>query len=98
MNRFVPYSANPTMNKSVGSTLNYSWDWSEWLAGDTISAYAVTGKGINVLQWSIVGSVVTAMVSGGKLGRDASVKCEIVTSAAPQKIESRTLHLVIVPR
>lgn len=98
MNRFVPYSAEPTMNKSVGSTLNYSWDWSEWLAGDSISAYAVTGKGINVLQFSIVGAVVTAMVSGGKVGRDAWIKCEIVTLASPQKIESRTLHLVIVPR
>lgn len=97
-NRFVPGSKKPTLDKAARATLNYSWRWTKWLAGDTIATFAVSAKGVNVLHVSLDGDVVTAMISGGKVGVEATATCEITTVSSPQKIEVRTLYLTIVPR
>jgi hypothetical protein len=89
------------IKKDPAADLDYSWDWSRWLNGADIALFRVTAKGCTIEQFSMTGDVVTAQVSGGRIGVEAWIRCEIVTYStptAPQKAESRTLYLQITTR
>lgn len=99
MNRLIPGSERPTLTKSPGATLDYSWDWSDWLPeGDAVYTYEVTSQGVSVVSASRTGGVVTAMVAGGTAGKDAWIRCKVTTEAEPRKTDFRTIHLVIAQR
>ena len=90
------------------AVLDYRWDWApatngtgrtDWLeAGETITATTVTGTGCTVDSSSITdaGTSVTAWISGGTVGAQASVTCHITTSAGRE--DDRTIRLRIAER
>lgn len=102
MSTFVEnLQGKPSIKKNPNAELTYSWDWTKWLDGGTIALFRVTSKGCNIEEFSLTGNVVTALVSGGRIGVEAWIRCEIVTvgtPTSPQKAESRTLYLQIVTR
>lgn len=86
----------PSILKDPDAVLDYSFDWTDWLAGDTISSYTVTVSGVTKNSDARVGAVVTTWLSGGTLGQIASATCGIVTAGA--RTENRTIYLRIRQR
>lgn len=68
--------------KAPGAVLDYQFDWSAWLAdSETITQQTViAGSGLTVDSSSISNGVVTAWLSGGAVGKDYAVTCQITTS------------------
>lgn len=87
----------PTIDKDPDAVLDYSWNWEGWLNGDTISSRTITAdSGITVDSSQVVGDVVTAILSGGTVGKTHRVRCRIVTAAG--LTEDRSIFLRIVER
>ncbi|WP_037814323.1 hypothetical protein [Streptomyces sp. NRRL S-1022] len=86
--------------KDPASKLDYSWDWSAWLAevADTISSATVTvPAGLTAVGAPIVGdTTVTQRVSGGTVDGVYSVVCQIVTGGG--LIDERSIFLTIKER
>lgn len=83
--------------------LDYRWDWSDWLDGDTITAATVvaTRDGtpdatVTVEAPSHDATTVTAWVSGGTVGTKVSLTAHITTAAGRQ--EDRTIPIYIRQR
>ena len=86
-----------TIEKIDTSKLDYSFDFSEWLAAvvDSIATYEITGDvGITIDSTLQFNGIVTAFVSGGLIGSYPKVTCKITT--ADGRIDSRTIKLQIV--
>lgn len=93
--------SKPTITKDPNAVLDYSWDWSEWLAPltDTILSFQIilgTGSTLAVDSSLRVGGVVTAFLSGGTLGATESATCRIVTAGG--RTDDRTIYLKIAQR
>jgi hypothetical protein len=89
----------PSIPKDPNAVLDYTFDWTDWLAlvSDTISTVTVTGAGGVTIQSSTqVGALVTAWVSGGVASTVASVTCRIVTAGG--RTEERTIYLLVQER
>jgi hypothetical protein len=90
----------PQIDKDPDAALDYGWDWSSWLAAisDTIATYDVTtnAPALAIDSTSIVGGVVTAVLSGGLVGTTPSVTCEITTAGG--RTDQRTIRLRIRQR
>jgi len=83
-----------TFIKDPDASLDYSWDWTAWLAtGDSIATYTLTLGGLTVGTSGNTGEIVTAILSGGTLGSTHAVKCRIVT--ANGLIDERTIYVQI---
>lgn len=82
--------------KDPDAVLDYQFDWTTWLNGDTISSYTVTVDGVTLDSDSNTTTAVTAWVSGGTAGAVATVACEIVTAGG--RTDERTIKLVIQNR
>lgn len=87
----------PTIEKSAGATLDYSFDFSSWLQpiADTIQSYTLTKTpaDITITQHAAAGGVITAWVAGGKAGQDYKIRCRIVTTGG--RIEERTMKISV---
>ena len=89
-------------SKDPDSTVDYTFDWTDWLGTDTITTATVTvtpdpTSGVTVVgtpTWT--GSKVTCWLTGGTLGTTARVVCRITTAAA--RTEDQTLTLAIRQR
>ncbi len=91
----------PWIAKDPDATLDYSFDWGEWLAaGESISSYSVTVDGVTKQSDSRSGSVVTAWVSGGVAtpGSVATITCQVTTDSSPARTDQRTIYLKIRER
>ncbi len=91
----------PSIPKDPDALLDYSFDWTLWLAGvqggpDTIASAVVTGSGCTIDSQTDAFPLVHARVSGGTAGLTASVRCRIVT--AQGRREDRTIYLLIRER
>ena len=99
----VDDSGKPTILKDPNANLDYSWDWSDWLAAstpvDTITGFQILLSGS---QTAVLGStahisgVVTAMISGGAVGDKIAATCRITTAGG--KTEDRTIYLKVKER
>lgn len=89
-------ASRPSILKDPDATLDYSWDWEDWLAGDTISSYSVSVSGVTKNSDARASAVVTAWLTGGTLGAVASATCSVSTAAG--RIDSRTIYLRIRER
>ena len=81
-----------------GSDLDYSRDWTKWLA--------TAGASIATVEWSCgdtditihnpsrVGAVCTAFISGVKAGKEYWIDCKIVTDKTPPQTEIRCFKIV----
>lgn len=89
-----------TFTKDPAALLDYSWDWTPWLAevNDTINSATVTATGglLAVGETVVNGAVVTQRVSGGTLGALCSMACRITTSSG--LIDERSIYLTIADR
>jgi hypothetical protein len=83
--------------KDPAALLDYTWDWSEWLAeiADTISSATVTlPAGLTAVGAPTVGaSAVTQRVSGGTLDDAYTMVCQITTTGG--LIDERLIYLTI---
>lgn len=76
------------------ATLDYVFDWTTWLNGDTISSYTITASGITVDSDSNTDTAVTVWLSGASEG--ATVKCDVVTAAG--RSDDRTMVFSLIQR
>ncbi|WP_069769818.1 hypothetical protein [Streptomyces sp. LUP30] len=83
--------------KDPSALLNYSWDWSAWLAevADTISSATVTVPvGLTAVGSPVVdGAFVTQRVSGGVVDSVYALVCQITTSTG--LVDERSITLTI---
>ncbi len=82
--------------KDPNSTMSYQFDWTAWLAGDTISvsAWAPLPADLTVVSSSNTTLTTTIVLSGGIAGRTYRMRNRITTAAG--LIEDETAELVIV--
>lgn len=87
-----------TFAKDPDAVLDYSWDWSGWLAaGETISTSSVTvPAGITKDSEVGDGDSVTVWLSGGTGGTIYSVTCRITTTDS--RTEDRTILISVGER
>ncbi len=88
----------PSIKKDPEAVLDYTFDWTDWLAGisDTIASRTVTGTGVTIDSSVLATPLVTAWVSGGTVGAIATVECKIVTAGG--RTDERTIYLIIEER
>lgn len=90
---------NPTIAKDPNAVLDYSMDWSAWLAvaGDAIqsASWTVTG-GVSVNSSSYTATSTAAFISGGTAGTTATATCRITTVGG--RTEDRTIYLTVQDR
>lgn len=82
--------------KDPAAILDYCFDWSDWLAGDsdTIASHTVTvDAGITLDSDSATTTKVTAWVSGGTGGNSYKLTCRIVTAQARTDERHMILHV-----
>lgn len=87
------------IKKDPDATLDYTVDWSDWLAplADVIvSVEWVPSGGITVESSSNTSATATAFVSGGVVDADEFVTCRITTAAG--RIDDRTINFAITQR
>ncbi|MFD9248543.1 phage fiber-tail adaptor protein [Streptomyces bottropensis] len=86
-----------TYVKDPAALLDYSWDWSEWLAqvADTISSATVAvPEGLTAVGSPVVDEgVVTQRVSGGAVDGAYVLVCQITTAGG--LIDERSIYLTI---
>lgn len=94
----APPDGLPTIDKDPDAKLDYSFDWTDWLAGvsDTIASYVVTVSGVTLESHARVSGVVTAWLSGGTAGLVGTASCKITTTGG--RIDERTIGLRLVQR
>jgi len=91
----------PWIYKDPDATLDYSWDWSQWLteAADTYLSHTIiiTGNGGVTMNSSREASgVVTAILTGGVPHKNSKVTCRLTTVGG--RIEDRTMVLKVTNR
>lgn len=86
--------------KDPSARLEYSWDWTLWLAdvSDTISSATVTvPDGLTAVGSPVVDDgFVTQRVSGGTVDGAYRMVCQITTTGG--LIDERSIHLTITER
>ena len=86
-----------TYIKDPSAKLDYSIDWSRWLpTGDTISAVTWSASGVTVSASpapSHASGVATAWLEGGTEGEDATVTCQVTTTAG--RIDERSIRVQV---
>ena len=88
----------PTILKTEPGKLDYTFDWSQWLAplGETILAHTVTvGAGLTKVSDSATGTAVTVFVEDGENGVSYFVDCTITTAT---RREQRSIVITVAIR
>jgi hypothetical protein len=92
----------PTIRKAADSVLDYTFDWTAWLAetGDSIASKTVTpDAGIIVVQDTVVtGNKVVVFLSGGTIGTTYRIKCKITTASSPARVDERSIYIKVAER
>ncbi len=85
--------------KDPDEVLDYEWDFTADLTdGEALSSYTVTADGATLDTDSMSGAAVTAWVSGGTDGTNATIAYRVVTDNVPPRTIERTLQLRIRER
>lgn len=90
-----------TFKKDPNATLDYTFDWTDFLApiGDTIASVTwVLSTGLTKVSQSNTTTTATAFVSGGTVGDTATLTCRITTNSTPPRVDDRSVFLKIVER
>ncbi|MEZ0366794.1 hypothetical protein ACAG26_24275 [Mycobacterium sp. pUA109] len=87
--------------KAPTDTLDYMWDWSEWLAstnGDTIASVAWTASSGITLETSPATSstatTATAWIGGGTVATTYTLTCQITTVAGRVAQNTQDINVV----
>ena len=80
------------MIKDPDAVLDYTFDWTEWLAGDEITSYTITvPSGITKNSDSEVSTgKIQMFLSGGTAGVTYPIACKISTTT---RIDERTMQI-----
>ena len=85
--------------KDPNAVLDYTFDWSAWLAPivDSISTavFTLTGGLVQVSKTNTA-TTATIFVSGGTVGTPATISCRITTAGG--RTEDRTIKLTVIDR
>lgn len=103
----VSATGKPVITKDPDANLDYTFDWSEWLApiddtilsgNATISTIAGDLLPANITQQAVTGNStgVTAWVDGGTVGNQYTVDCHIETVEGRQ--DDRRIYITIKDR
>ena len=82
--------------KDPDDVLDYAFDWSKWLDGDTIGASSfdlVVPAGLVIDSQSNTASVSTVWLSGGIDGQQGQVRCRIVTAGGRTRDATATINI-----
>jgi hypothetical protein len=97
---FVTVAGKPTITKDPGATLDYTFDFTDWLAvvSDTIASVTFPATvGVSVLGSGIVaGTKVAVWVTGGAAGTTGSCTARIVTVGG--RTDDRTIYFKLKER
>lgn len=86
-----------SFRKDPDAVLDYVWDWSSWLAGDTITSHTVTAAdGITVDSSTVADGAVTVWLSGGVARTTYEVACRINTAGG--RTDERTSKFYVQER
>lgn len=87
----------PSIRKAPGDNakLDYTFNWTEWLAADADSIVSATLvlDGVTLVSQTDVFPRVRCKVRGGVAGQTATIACTIVT--AQGRTDTRTIFLLI---
>jgi len=85
-------------NKDPDATLDYSLDWTPWLAyGETIASHTVTAAaGITKVSDSETDGKINFRLSGGTVGVEYEITVEVTTSSG--QIDQRTVTVLVAER
>jgi hypothetical protein len=88
----------PVIDKDPDAVLDYSIDWTDWLAdvSDTISTATVTVSGITKNSETNTATKVTAWLQGGTPAQTPSATYRIVTAGG--RTDERTIYFNIKER
>jgi len=88
----------PVIDKDPDAVLEYTLDWTDWLAdvSDTITSASVTVNGVTKASDSNTTVKVTAWISGGTVGQMPSATYLIVTAGG--RTDERTIYFNIRQR
>jgi len=88
----------PNIPMDVDAILDYTFDWTDWLAAisDTILTRTVTAVGVQVPTTILAGTVVTVWAHSGTDQTVASITCRITTAGGRQ--DERTIYLLVQER
>ena len=91
-------SGRATIDKDPAAVLDYSFNWTDYLAGltDVISSFTVIAAGVTINSFSFSGATTTAWVSGGVVGEKVQVTFRIVTVGG--RTDDRSIYLKIKER
>lgn len=91
-----------TVTKDPDATLDYVFDWSDWLEdGESISTAAVdvdSGITENTGDRQTTSSAVKVWLTGGSVGERYTVSCEITTDNSPARIDERSMTIQVKQR
>ncbi len=84
--------------KDANARMDYVFDWSAWLAGDTITGTPVVtvDPGLNLDLQTNDTTTVTVWLSGGTVGQVYKVSCRITTAAG--RTDERTALIQVTDR
>jgi hypothetical protein len=88
-----------TIEKDPDAVLDYSWDWTAYLAlvSDTIASVSyVLSAGLTSSLASHTTTVAKVFLSGGIIGTTESATCRIVTAGG--RTDDRTIYLKMVAK
>ena len=83
-----------TFTKDPNAVLDYSIDWTRWLAGDQIAASEwMVPSGLTNMADSKTATSATAWLSGGTVGQSYTVTNRITTAAGRTEDRSFTIRI-----
>jgi beta-lactamase regulating signal transducer with metallopeptidase domain len=94
------------INKDPNADLDYSWDWTKYLAGvtDTIAtvAFSVTEPGndtsLTTHNPGFSGPLAVVWLTGGLVGKTYQVTCRITSAHSPARIDDRSIYVKVVQK
>lgn len=86
--------------KDPDATLDYTFDWSNWLEdGEAIASRNVTVEnGITLDSSDFASPHITVWLSGGTAGETYDVTCEITTDNLKPRTDQRTMKIEVKER
>jgi len=90
-----------TFEKDPDAVLDYYWDWTDWLSeGEAIdeATFESSSEDLVVDSYTIAGSKVLAVISGGTGGANPIITCRITTNGTPPKTDDRSVRFEIRER
>ncbi len=96
----------PKIVKDPNATLDYTFDWTQWLTDISDSIISATisvvpaddASTLNIVQQTVASPKVIAWLSGGVAGKTYQVTCHITTASTPARVDDRSIFIKVKER